>query len=47
MNVYLQVIFMTVQLGKYLFHKPAAFKTSIIRITTKYRPVYKIFGDSA
>ena len=28
-------------LGQYLFYKPATFKTSMIRITTKYRQFMK------
>ena len=35
---------MTSALGQYLFYKPATYKTSMIRITTKYRPIYKILG---
>ena len=37
--------FLTSALGQYLFYKPATFKTSMIRITTKYRQIYKILGD--
>ena len=36
--------FMTSALGQYLFYKPATFKTRMIHITTKYRPIYKRFG---
>ena len=35
---------MAVQLGQYPFYKPATFKIRRICITTKYRPIYKIFG---
>ena len=45
MNVYSEVIFMTIPLGQCLFYITATFKTSMICITIKYRPIYKTFRN--